>query len=39
MIARVATWFEDEDPGEIRRWAIAVAVVVAIHLVVLCPYA
>ncbi|MGB6938074.1 MAG: hypothetical protein WBE14_15580, partial [Xanthobacteraceae bacterium] len=39
MIARVATWFEDEEPGEIRRWAIAAAVVVAIHLVVLCPYA
>jgi periplasmic protein TonB len=38
MIARVATWFDDEDPKEIKRWAIAAAIVVVIHVVVLCPY-
>ena len=38
MIARTATWFDDYDPGEIRRWAIAAAVVVIVHIVVLCPY-
>src|ERR1700733_6904613 len=38
MIARVATWFDDEDPKEIKRWAIAAAIVVFIHVVVLCPY-
>ncbi len=38
MTALVSTWFEDEDPNAIRRWAIAAAVVVVIHVVVLCPY-
>jgi periplasmic protein TonB len=38
MIARVSTWFEDEDPHTVRRWAIAAAIVVVIHVVVLCPY-
>jgi protein TonB len=38
MIARVATWFEDEDQGTIRRWAIAGAIVVVLHVLVLCPY-
>jgi protein TonB len=38
MIARVSTWFEDDDPNAIRRWAIAAAIVVVIHVVVLCPY-
>ncbi len=39
MIARVATWFDEEDPGEIRRWTIVGAVVVLLHVLVLCPYA
>jgi periplasmic protein TonB len=39
MIARVATLFEDHDPGEIRRWAIVGAVVVLLHFLVLWPYA
>ncbi len=38
MTVRVSTWFEDEDPNAIRRWAIAAAAVVVIHVVVLCPY-
>jgi periplasmic protein TonB len=38
MIARVATWFEDEDPGTIRRWAIVGAAVVVLHFLVLSPY-
>jgi protein TonB len=38
MIARASTWFEDEDPKAIRRWAVAAAIVVVIHVVVLCPY-
>lgn len=38
MVARVTPWFEDQDPGDIRRWAIAGAIVVLMHVVVLCPY-
>jgi protein TonB len=39
VIARVATWLDEEDPGEIRRWAIVAAVVVLLHALVLSPYA
>jgi protein TonB len=39
VIARVATWLDEEDPGEIRRWAIVAAVVVLLHVLVLSPYA
>lgn len=31
MNARVLPWFEDEDPRELRRWAIAAAFVVIVH--------
>ena len=39
MTAETATWFDDERPGEIRRWAMIGAVVVVLHFLVLCPYA
>ena len=38
MAAFVASWFEDEDPRELRRWAIAAAVVVGVHLAVIAAY-
>jgi protein TonB len=38
MTARVSTWFEDENPDDIRRWAIAAAIVIAIHLAAFAAY-
>jgi len=32
MTALTRPWFEDEDPHELRRWAIAAAVVLGVHL-------
>jgi periplasmic protein TonB len=32
MTALTLPWFEDEDPREFRRWAIAAAVVLGVHL-------
>jgi periplasmic protein TonB len=32
MTALTLPWFEDEDPRELRRWAIAAAVVLGVHL-------
>jgi protein TonB len=32
------TWFEDDDPRDLRRWALAAFVVVGIHLAVICAY-
>jgi len=32
MTALTLLWFEDEDPRELRRWAIAAAVVLGVHL-------
>jgi periplasmic protein TonB len=32
MSALTLPWFEDEDPRELRRWAIAAAVVLGVHL-------
>jgi protein TonB len=32
MSARTLPWFEDEDPRELRRWAIAAAIVLGVHL-------
>jgi protein TonB len=32
MTAQTLPWFEDEDPRELRRWAIAAAVVLGVHL-------
>jgi protein TonB len=39
MTAGAATWYDDHDPTEVRRWAIVAAVVVVLHFLVLCPYA
>jgi periplasmic protein TonB len=38
MTASVQAWLEDDDPRDLRRWAIAAAVVVAIHLVAIAAY-
>jgi protein TonB len=38
MTAFVASWFEDEDPRDLRRWAIAAAVVVSVHLAAIAAY-
>jgi periplasmic protein TonB len=32
MTALTLPWFEDEDPRELRRWAIAAAIVLGVHL-------
>src|SRR5262249_58796465 len=32
MTALALPWFEDEDPRDLRRWAIAAAIVFAIHV-------
>jgi len=31
MTALALSWFEDEDPRDLRRWTIAAAIVFAIH--------
>src|ERR1700753_2653096 len=31
MNARVIRWFEDDDPRDLRRWAIAALVILGIH--------
>jgi protein TonB len=38
MTAFALHWFEDEDPRDLRRWAIAAAVVVTIHVAVIAGY-
>jgi len=38
MTALALPWFEDEDPRDLRRWAIAAAVVVAIHVAAIAAY-
>lgn len=38
MTALALTWFEDEDPRDLRRWAIAAAVVLGIHLAAITAY-
>lgn len=32
MTAQTLPWFEDDDPRELRRWAIAAAIVLGVHL-------
>ncbi|MFZ0607514.1 MAG: TonB family protein [Xanthobacteraceae bacterium] len=32
------TWFEDEDARDLRRWALAAAVVLAVHLAAIVAY-
>ena len=38
MSVGVGTWFEDEDPRDLRRWAIAAALVVAVHAAAIAAY-
>jgi len=38
MTALALPWFEDEDPRDLRRWAIAAAIVLAIHLGAVAGY-
>jgi periplasmic protein TonB len=38
MTALALLWFEDEDPRDLRRWAIAAAIVLAIHLGAVAGY-
>jgi len=38
MTALTLNWFEDDDPRDLRRWAIAAAVVVGIHVTAIAAY-
>ena len=38
MIAHALTWFEDDDPRELRRWIMAAAIVLGIHLAAIAAY-
>ncbi|HXW42316.1 MAG TPA: energy transducer TonB [Xanthobacteraceae bacterium] len=38
MAARAITWFEEEDPRELRRWALAATVVLGVHLAAIAGY-
>jgi len=38
MTALALNWFEDEDPRDLRRWALAAAVVLAVHLGAIASY-
>src|SRR5262249_56822431 len=38
MTALALSWFEDEDPRSLRRWAIAAAIVFAVHLGAVAAY-
>src|SRR5271155_3806363 len=38
MNAPALTWLDDEDPRDLRRWAIAAAIVVAVHLGAIAAY-
>jgi periplasmic protein TonB len=38
MTAFALNWFEDEDPRDLRRWAIAAAIVVGVHLAAVAAY-
>jgi protein TonB len=38
MTAGALTWFEDEDPRELRRWATAALIVVAVHFAAISAY-
>jgi len=39
MSISAATWYDDDDPRDILRWAIAAAVVIAIHVAAIAGYA
>jgi periplasmic protein TonB len=38
MTAASLTWFDDDDPRDLRRWAIAALVVLGIHLAAIAAY-
>ena len=38
MTALALDWFEDEDPRDLRRWAMAAALVLGIHLAAIAGY-
>jgi periplasmic protein TonB len=38
MIAHALTWFEDDDPRDVRRWIMAAAIVLGIHLAAIAAY-
>src|SRR3984885_9963126 len=38
MTALALDWFDDEDPRDLRRWIMAAAIVVAIHLAAIAAY-
>jgi len=38
MTAFTLTWFEDDDPRDLRRWALAATVVLGIHLAAIAAY-
>ena len=38
MTAHALTWFEDDDPRDLRRWAMAAAIVLGIHLAAIAAY-
>jgi len=38
MVALVSSWFEEEDPRDLRRWAIAAAIVLGVHFVAIAAY-
>jgi periplasmic protein TonB len=38
MTALALSWFEDEDPRSLRRWALAAAMVLAIHAAAIAAY-
>jgi periplasmic protein TonB len=38
MTAGASTWFEDDDPRDLRRWAIAALVVLGVHLGAIAAY-
>jgi len=38
MTALALGWFEDEDPRDLRRWAMAAAIVLAVHLGAIAAY-
>lgn len=38
MTASSLTWFDDDEPRELRRWAIAALVVLGVHLAAIAAY-
>jgi protein TonB len=38
MTARALPWFDDEDPRDVRRWAMAALIVLGIHLAAIAGY-